>query len=109
LVQGVYLAVLAFDLIDNYLYFWVLRLVLWILQDGRDALPMEGVKTREDIEFSVKYGCITDVAALARIYCDVFVSLAALLISKLFCVVSIFLNLASQARYLLFIVFETVA
>ena len=70
---------------------------------------MEGMQTRENIEFSVEYGRVADVAALARIDGDMFIPLAALLVSKLFCIVSVFFNLSSQTRYLLFIVFETVA
>lgn len=70
---------------------------------------MESVQTRENVEFPVKHSCVADVAALARINRNVLVPLATLLVSQLFSIVGILLNLSSQACYFLFIIFKTVA
>ena len=60
---------------------------------------------RENKELSIKDSCITNITALARVNGYMFVSLAALLISELFGIVSVLLNLASESGNLFLIVF----
>lgn len=92
LVQRVDLPVLALNLVDQYLYFRIFGLVLRILKYGRDAFPMESMKTREHVELSVEYSCVANIATLARINCYVFVSLATLLVSQLLSIVGVLFN-----------------
>ena len=60
---------------------------------------------RENKELSIEDSCITNITALARVNGYMFVSLAALLISELFGIVSVLLNLASESGNLFLIVF----
>jgi hypothetical protein len=95
LVQRVDLSVLTLDLIYQYLYFRIFRLVLRILKYGRDAFPMESMKTREHVELPVEYSCVAYITTLARINCDVFVSLTSLLVSQLLGIVGVLFNFYS--------------
>ena len=60
---------------------------------------------RENKELSIEHSCITNITALTRVNGYMFVSLAALLISELFGIVSVLLNLASESGNLFLIVF----
>jgi hypothetical protein len=82
-------------LINDYFYLGIFRLILWILQYGGDALSVESVEAREYIELSVKYRCITDITTLARVNGNVLVSLASFLVTQLFGIVSVLLDLCS--------------
>lgn len=60
---------------------------------------------RENKELSIEHSCVANITALTRVNGYMFVSLAALLISELFSIVSVLLNLASQSGNLFLIVF----
>lgn len=81
LVLSVDLCVLTSQLIHQYSDFDLLGLVSLISQNRSDALPVESVQTREDIELSIEDSSITNVTALRRVDRDVLIALVSLLVA----------------------------
>ena len=101
------LTVVSSQLVDHNPNLGIFWLVLFVQKNGRDALSVESVQTREDIELSIKNSSIANITALGRVYCDVLVTLITLLVPQLLCVLGVLLDLIPKSCNLILVIFET--
>jgi hypothetical protein len=83
-------------------HLWIFGFI--VLQIIQDAFPMESMRAREYVKLFLKNRRETNVASLVRIYCDVLIAHASLLVTQFFSVLRVFVDLLSQAFDLLLVV-----
>jgi len=106
---GVDLAVQRVQLIHNDLDMRILGFVRFVAQDGGDALSVEGMHTRENVELTIEDGRIAYITTLRRVDRDVLIPLVALLVAQLLGVVRILLDCLPQGLNLRFVILKTLA